>query len=152
MSFDEVHEIPHKARQLGVTLHESPGSKDNRPSHISLPVPLIARRSQAGFGARRASLGFLGEDPPGLGVIDHCHGIAALALRRAIDPRRQIGSVFRSVGGLRHLRLTREVAREAIFPVGKLNPFLGEHSPRNREHQGGRHECQAHDLSILQVH
>ena len=47
---------------------------------------------------------------------------------------------------------SREIARETIFPAGKLNPFLGERRRGNREHQGCRNEWyQAHDSLPLSL-
>ena len=38
-----------------------------------------------------------------------------------------------------------EIAREPVFPTGKLNPLLGKHRPGNGERQGcGRKRYQAH--------
>ena len=85
MPFDQIDEIPHEARQPGVPLHQLPRGMKDRASHIIDPVALIARvRPAAGFGARRAGLGLLGEDSLDLAVIDHRHGVAALALRGAM--------------------------------------------------------------------
>src|SRR5207249_4075464 len=110
IAFDEVDDTPHKESELGIALHQLPCCVRNRSSDIGLPVSLIARSSQAGFGARRATLGFLCEYSLGLVVIDHRHGIAALALCGAIDASRQICFMLRSVGGLCHFRLARKVA------------------------------------------
>src|SRR5438034_201477 len=134
MSFDEVDEIPQEVRQLGVPLHELKRCIDDRAAHIILPVTLTgsAGAAAASFGPRRAVLGFLGEYSLGLVVIDHRHGVVALALRGAIETRRQIGPIFRFVGGLRYLRWTWEIAREPIFATGKLDPFLGERRSGNR--------------------
>ena len=87
----------------------------------------------------------------GLGEINDRQRVTALALRGAIDAGRQIGPIFRSVGGFRYLWLTREIAREAIFSTGKLDPFLGERRSGNKYSQGCRNERhQAHDLFIPQ--
>src|SRR6266478_6137930 len=107
MPFDLIHEIPHKGRYLGVPLHEPPRRIDNRASYIAFPVPFIARTSKTGFGARRTRLRFFCEYPLGLVVIDNCHGVTALALRRAIDASWQIGSELGPVDRLSHGRLTR---------------------------------------------
>src|SRR5262245_31308872 len=88
MSFDEVDGIPDEARHHGVALHEPPGCVDDRSADVSLPVPLVARGSQTGLGARRTRLRFLREYALRLTVIDDGHRVAALALRRAVDARR----------------------------------------------------------------
>src|SRR5437867_5628815 len=98
-------------------------------------MSLITRTPEAGLGARRTRLRFLCEYALGLSVIDDSHGVAALALRRAIDTHRQVGFMLRAVGGLCYFRLSGEIAGDASFPAGELNPFLGEQRPRNREQQ-----------------
>src|SRR5437879_5928132 len=112
-------------------------------------MSLIARTSEAGFGARWTRLRFLCEYSLGLGVIDDSHRIAALTLRCAINTRRQVGFMLGSVSRFRCFRLSGKIAGEAIFPAGKLNPFLGERRSRNREHKGRRNQRHyAHDLIL----
>src|SRR5215469_13838669 len=97
-------------------------------------MPFIAWASQAGLGAYRAGLGLLSEYPLGLVVVDHCYRITALALRRAIDARRQVRLMLGLVRGLRYFRLSWENACEAIFPTGEFN-VLRKQRPRNQENQ-----------------
>src|SRR5439155_16762405 len=94
MSFDEVYEIPHKARHLGVPLHQLPCCIDDRSSQITLLMPLIAWASQTGLAARGTGLGFLGEYSLSLVVIGHRHGVAALIFHSDIDEICQIGSMI----------------------------------------------------------
>src|SRR5438874_12166238 len=103
-------------------------------------MAFIARATQTRFGARGAGFGFLGEYPLGLVEIDDRHRITAPPLGCAINPRRQVGFVLGPVCSLRYLRLSWKITREAIFPAGKLNPFLREQRPRDGENQGCRNE------------
>src|SRR4029077_2611895 len=118
MAFDQIHEVPYEASELGIPLHEFPGPMHNRPAQIRFPVSLVAGGSEAGLGTDGARLRFLGEESLGLVVVDDGYGVAALPLRGAIDTRRKIGSVLRLVGGFGPLRLTREIAGEAILAAG----------------------------------
>src|SRR5688572_29119408 len=147
LSFNEVREVVPQVRHLGISLQELKECIDSRASHIMLPVPLTrsAGSSTASFKARGAGLGPRCEYSLGMVVIDHRHRVAILALRGAIDARRQIGAKFRAVDRFRYRRLTREIASEAILPARKLNPFLGERRPRHGQDERCRNEwSQAH--------
>src|SRR4029077_18579929 len=102
----------------------------NRPPDVRLPVPLIARSAKTRLGSRGAGLRFFRQDSLSLVEIDNRHGIAALALRRAVDARREVGFMLRSVGDLRDFRLAWEIAGKAIGPVRKFDPFLCEQRAR----------------------
>src|SRR5947207_2418742 len=141
MSFDELEEVPLILSHFRVPLHELPRCMNKRGSHVHLPPSLTtAGDSSAHDVAGGARLGFLAEYSLNLVVIDHAYRVAALALRDAVDAGRKVGAILRSIGRLRDLRLAREKARETVFAIGKLDPFLGEHGPGNGQHQGGRNQ------------
>src|SRR5262249_40426612 len=113
-------------------------------------MSLIAGASAAGLGTNGTRLRFLGEYSLGLRVIDDSHRIAALPLGCAINARRKFSFMLRYISRFSYLRLSWKIAREAIFPAGKLDPFLSEQRPRNREHQDRRNQWRyAHDFTSL---
>src|SRR5438034_8173028 len=146
VSFDELEEIPLVLRHLRVALHEFPRCVHQRGSSINLPPTFPGTTDSFAHDiAGRTTFGLLRENGLHLIVIDHRYGVAALALCDAIDARRKVRSVFRSIGGLAYFWLFREKARESVFAAGKLHPFLREQGTRNRKHQDYRKEpCETH--------